>query len=368
MTRSTLPLPDAAAAALPADPRPGADAERDIKRQRLLSVLDASGQDAVWLTSPAALAWYLDGARVHTSLLGPPIAAVRVGRDGELVRAFANEVDRLVAEELPAGIATEPVHWFDALVPAEPRAAGEDDLAVELRAARATLLPRERRRFAELGADAAAALTAELSRARPEESERALAARVSAALVACGADPAVIMVAGESRLALRHPLPTEAPLGRRAYVVIGARRHGLIVNATRWIRFDAPTAEERTREAALHAVEATAFRASRPGTALREVLTAIADAYPRHGFAEDEWTRHHQGGVAGYAGRDPRAMPDTTDIIHDGGSFAWNPTAPAQKIEDTVLIDAGQVTVLTRDGAWPETLVDGVPRPLELEL
>lgn len=368
MTRSPLPLSGSTPSDSSPDPLSEVAEERALKRQRVLTVLDSSGHDALWLTSPTALAWYLDGARVHTSLLGPPIAAVRVGREGDLVRVFANEIDRLLAEELPAGIATESVNWFDALVPAEPGAAHEDSLAVELRAARATLLPRERTRFAELGADAAAALTAELSRARPEESERALAARVSAALVALGADPAVIMVAGESRLGLRHPLPTEAPLGRRAYVVICARRRGVIVNATRWIRFDAQTSEERSREAALQAVEATAFRTSRPGTPLRDVLAAIAEAYPRHGFAEDEWMRHHQGGAAGYAGRDPRAAPDSTDIIQDGSAFAWNPTAPAQKIEDTVLIDAGQVTVLTRDGAWPETLVDGVPRPLELEL
>lgn len=344
-------------------------AERAIKRQRVLEVLDAAGHDAVWLTSPTALAWYLDGSRVHTSLLGAPIAAVRVDRAGELVRAFSNEVDRLVAEELPAGIPVEPVAWHGALVPPlGPDEVLEDTIAAPLRTARAVLLPGERARYAALCRDSAAVLTAELSATRPGESERGLAARISAALVAVGADPAVVMIAGAERLAHRHPLPTTCRIGRRAMVVVCARRDGLIANVTRWVRFDNTEAGAADRDAAIRAVEADAFAATRAGTPLRDVLAEIALAYPRHGFAPDEWQLHHQGGAAGYAGRDPRATPDTTDVVQDGQAFAWNPTAPGRKIEDTVLLDGGRITVLTRDGAWPEIDVDGIPRPLELDL
>lgn len=342
--------------------------DRSLKRRRVIDVLGRSGGDAVWLTSATALSWYLDGARVHTSLLGAPVAALRVDRGGERLRVFANEIDRLLDEELPPGIDVEAVEWHRPLVP-DPGAPGvrsEESLAAELRAARASLLPGERTRYAALGRDTAAVLTETLTTARPDESERALASRVVGALVAVGADPAVVMVAGETRLRHRHPLPTGAPLGSRVMVVVCARRHGLIANATRWVRFTPADDEAERREAALRAVEAEAFRATRAGVPLASVLAAIAAAYPRHGFAEDEWARHHQGGAAGYAGRDPRATPETLDLVQDGQAFAWNPTAPGHKIEDTVILDGDRISVLTRDGVWPETEVDGIPRPLEL--
>ncbi|MFS0734969.1 M24 family metallopeptidase [Microbacterium sp. 1P10UB] len=344
-------------------------ADRAVKRRRVLDVLAGAGADAVWLTSSPALSWYLDGSRVHTSLLGPPVAAVRVDAAGDLVRVFANEAERLVAEELPPGVAVEAVDWHAPLVDERHGPAwAEESLAGPLRAARAVLLPGERRRYAALCRDTAEALTAELMRAVPDETERALAGRLSAALVARGADPVVVMVAGASRLHHRHPLPTSATLGTRAMVVVCARRDGLISNATRWVRFGPAATAEADGDAALRAVESDAFRATRHGATLGEVLSEIAAAYPRHGFAPDEWTRHHQGGAAGYAGRDPRASPRGTELVQDGQAFAWNPTAHARKIEDTVLLDGGRVTVLTRDGVWPETDVDGVPRPLELPL
>ena len=54
--------------------------ERAEKRRRVLRVLDAHGVDAVLLQSHSAVSWYLDGARVHVSLAGPPAAAVLVHR------------------------------------------------------------------------------------------------------------------------------------------------------------------------------------------------------------------------------------------------------------------------------------------------
>ncbi len=340
--------------------------DRAIKRARVLTALDAAGLDAVWLTSPAALGWYLEGARVHTSLAGTPVAAVRVGRDGDLVRLFSNEAERLVAEELPAGVAVDPVEWHRPLVDDRADTVPEAMMDAALRAARAVLLPAERRRYAALGAETAVLLTDELATARPDETESALAARIAARVVTMGADPLVVMVAGDQRGGFRHPLPTGAVLGERAMVVVCARRHGLIANTTRWVEFGPSARQVRDRTEAIARVEAAAWRATRPGRPLRAVLGDIAAAYRSEGFDADEWRRHHQGGAAGYAGRDPRATPDTLDVVQDGQAFAWNPTAPGTKIEDTVVVDGGVVTVLTSDARWPHAPVNGVPRPLAL--
>jgi hypothetical protein len=347
------------------------------KRARLLAVLDEAGADSLVLTSTGAVSWYLDGARVHTSLAGDPIAAVIVARDGDTVVTTANELERLVLEELPPGIPVIAVPWSEPLasaMPTGPGVIGEADVAPALRAARAELLPLELERYRALGRDAAEIVTAALRRVQPETTERGLAAALAASLVARGVDPLVLLVAGRDRLGHRHPLPTEAALGDRAMVVVCGRRHGLIANLTRWVRFgepgdrDASDAAERDADRRILEVEADVLDATLAGATVAEVFAACAAAYARHGFAADEWRSHHQGGPAGYNGRDPRATAHVGDVIRLGQAFAWNPSAPGAKVEDTVLLTAAGIEVLTLDPAWPSVTVRGRARPAELLL
>nr|WP_285026752.1 M24 family metallopeptidase [Plantibacter sp. ME-Dv--P-122b] len=359
------------AATRPSDPETGAPdaADRARKRAAVHELLDRHGAESVVLRSAAAVTWYLDGARAHVSLAADPIVTVRVTRDRDEVRVTDNETGRLVAEELPADVSIVERPWFQAL----DDAGALDESAVdgELRSLRRVLLPAESRRFRSLGQDAAAVLTAVLRAADPSDTERSIAARVAGEVVARGADPVVVLVAGASRLGFRHPLPTDAPLGRRAMVVLCARRHGLIANVTRWVGFDGGDSAERRadqeRQQRILEVEATAFRATVPGRSLGEVLVDIERAYADHGFGPEEWRAHHQGGAAGYAGRDPRATPGARDTVALGQAFAWNPSAPGAKVEDTVLLGSAGVEALTVDPAWPTTVVDGRPRPVQLE-
>ncbi|MEM4782076.1 MAG: aminopeptidase P family protein, partial [Halalkalicoccus sp.] len=96
----------------------------------------------------------------------------------------------------------------------------------------------------------------------------------------------------------------------------------------------------------------------------REVFGAIQGAYREVSYPR-EWKRHHQGGAAGYAGREWIATP-----WHDGEvtlpmAYAWNPTVQGAKSEDTVLVTEDEPEVLTATGEWPtETVTE---RGLELE-
>jgi hypothetical protein len=288
------------------------------------------------------------------------------------VFATSNETDRLVAEALPAGIVVRDRPWYRVLdLPDTPAALREQHLEAGLRAARAVLLPGERQRFRALSADAASAVTDVLLTAEPSWPECRVAAELAARLVAVGADPLVLLVAGESRASLPHPLPTDAPLGRRAMVVVCARRDGLVANLSRWVSFGPLTERERDAQRRILEVEAAAFEATRPGATLSEVLEAIAAAFPANGFDADQWQRHHQGGAAGYNGRDPRATPSTTDVVRLGQAFTWNPWAPGAKVEDTVLLtgppDAPLIEPITVDDRWPTTNVAGRTRPVTLE-
>ena len=149
-------------------------------------------------------------------------------------------------------------------------------------------------------------------------------------------------------------------------VVICARRHGLFANLTRFVADRPLTAEEADAQQRLFRVEAAFLDATRPGQLVRDVLAAGTAAYAEHGFAADEWRNHHQGGPTGYLSRDHLATPECTEAVDDLQAFAWNPSVPGLKVEDTVLATAAGPEVLTVDPAWPAQEVEGRPRPLVL--
>ena len=342
--------------------------DRAVKRRRVLDVLDRRGADSIVLRSHTAVAWYLDGVRTHVSLAGDPVAAVVVRRAGDELLVFDNEADRLADEELGPSpdLGVTRVPWHDVLVPADTADLDEADAAADLRAARASLLPAELARYRSLCREVAEVLTDAATAARPDDAEREVAARLAADLVVRGIDPLVTLVAGRSRIAHRHPLPTAAPIGDRAMLVVCGRRNGLIANATRWVRWGASAADEDAGRRILD-VEAAFLAGTGVGGTVGEAFAAGIAAYGRAGFDRDEWRRHHQGGAAGYAGRDPRGTPAVTDPVHVDQAFAWNPTAPGAKVEDTVLVRADGIEVLTVDPRWPTTRVAGRDRPIELD-
>ncbi|WP_431030764.1 M24 family metallopeptidase [Plantibacter sp. RU18] len=335
--------------------RPAPDeADRRRKHERVITLLESRGAHSLILRSAAAISWYLDGSRVHVSLAADPIVAVVVSLDDAWLVATSNEVDRLRTEELPdIRIVTVPWHPpIGSVLPSGHGVLEESEVAEGIRAVRASLLPAEIARFRSLGREATTSLEALVEGVEESWTERAVAAEAASGLVAAGIDPLVLLVAGSERLAHRHPLPTEGELGARAMVVVCGRRDGLIVNVTRW--FDAggapaePFASDMRR---IRAVERAYLDATVPGASLGGILRIGSAAYAEQGFAPDEWTKHHQGGAAGYAGRDPRATPGATDEVQLWQAFAWNPTAPGVKVEETVLVTPSGLEVLTTSAA-----------------
>lgn len=341
---------------------PPSAADRLVKQSRLAGIRASIRAHALLLTSHEAIGWYLDGIRTHVSLAGPPALAVIAADDGDTLFVAANEADRLAAEELLPADADRMIRVPWQTPPAVAAAAArasvpESEAAAALRAARASLLPGEVARYRALGRETAEALTDAAPLLRPDTTERGAAATLADLLVRRGIDPLVLLVAGAPRLAHRHPLPTDGPLGERAMLVVCGRRHGLIANATRWVGA-AGADDDRILE-----VEAGFLAATRPGTRLDAAFAAGCRAYAAAGFEPDEWQRHHQGGPTGYAGRDPRATADTADLIVEQQAFAWNPSAPGAKVEDTVLIGTGGAEVLTVDPCWPTVTHAGLDRP-----
>src|SRR5829696_1049987 len=333
--------------------------EHAEKRARVRALLAGDG-DVIALRDPANLAWYLGGARVQVvGGVSAAICEVAVTAAGEELRTSVIESPRMAAEELgPGAPRLRALPWWEPLGPDagasdRPRP-GERDMAGALIAARSRLLPPEVDRYRALARETASAAGTALRAAAAAQSEFALAGRAARELLDRGIDPVVLLVAGEARLPRhRHPLPTAAPLGARAMLVVCGRRHGLICSVTRMRAFTPLRPAERDTYDGLLAVEAAALDATRPGARIGDVVGAIAAAYPANGFATDEWHQHHQGGPTGYAPRDYLASPAVDARVARSQAFAWNPSGGGFKVEDTVLATEQGVEVLSADPDWP---------------
>jgi antitoxin VapB len=354
------------------------NAELAEKRRRLHLLLDREGLDALVLRRPGNVAWYSGGGRTH--ILATPdvgVADVVIRREGDEVVTAVNEAGRLEAEELgglearfevvPWGADRERALPISARTGADSPLPGTRDVSAGVEAARRSLTAAEVDRFRELGAEAAAAMTDTCSGLSPGDDEFRAASRVASALIERGVEPVVLLVAGAGRLPVhRHPLPTAAPLGKLAMIVVCARACGLIASLTRFVAFERLPADLEDAYVRLLNVDTAFNLATCPGRTVAAAFDTGTGAYALNGFDEEEWLLHHQGGPTGYEARDYLADSESMATTEDAQAFAWNPIAPCLKSEDTILAGASGPEILTVDSRWPCITVEGLSRPLML--
>jgi Xaa-Pro aminopeptidase len=334
----------------------------EAARKRALA-LEAAGGRLV-TSRPADVRWLLcgRGRPVDEAAASSPYTVVL--EDGA-ARVLYQDIERsrVEAEERWEELGCEPVPypWFEGH--------GLEETPPSLNEVRRELCDEELERYRQGGADAAHALRATLGFLQPESTEREAAAQLARQARLRDFFPPVILVAGEERQKVhRHPLPTEAPLGRHALLAITAEREGLYVSLTRLISFGPPPDELARLVGACAGVDAAFLAASRPGMTLGDVFAAGAKAYADAGFPE-EWLRHHQGGLTGYRGREVFGTPGEPAVIPARAAVAWNPSiAGGAKSEDTGLVTAAGVEVITRTPDLGELETGGLPRPAIVEL
>ena len=359
------------------------------RTDRLDAYLDERGLEAVWFARPNGFAWLTGGDNVVDA--DAPTGVAAAGYDGDLRVITDNiEADRLADEELPDAFAVESVPWHagslaEAVAERSPAPAAADfDVpgfeAVDGSRLRQPLTDDDVERYRELGREVAAAVETVCRNLEPDDPEYEVAAGIDISLASRDVDTPVVLVGGAERAqAYRHFTPTDAALGDYALVSVTAERAGLYASMTRTVAFDAPDwFEDRHRAAAR--VEATALRATEaaaagtlsgndatdgegsdsdaPDTA-GDVFAAIREAYDAVGF-EGEWENHHQGGAAGFAGREWFATPDGDEPVRRPMGYAWNPTVRGTKSEDTHLVAPDLTERLTKTGRWPTHEVDPV--------
>lgn len=346
-------------------------AEAATKVSRLRALLEDRGADAIVLTRIANFAWLTCGGRSFINVAAEGGAAWAVVDRARVTVLTSNiEARRLAEEEIEGtGFAIEACDWWDGgglttglrrLLGGEARllcdaeVPGAEGVGAAVAAMRVELTAGEQARAAAVGRDAALALEACCRAVRRGDTEFAIAGRLAAECYQRALEPVVHLVAADERVyTRRHPLPTGRALERYGMVVLCGMRDGLVLSCTRLIHFGpvGPDLDRRWRAAAR--VDAEMIAATRPGATSGQVFAAARQAYAATGF-EEEWRNHHQGGLAGYASREWRAVPDGAQVIRAGQIFAWNPSVAGAKSEDTVLCrEAGAPAVLTELPGWP---------------
>jgi Xaa-Pro aminopeptidase len=331
---------------------------RQARFDQLRAVLDEVGLGAVVLRRPENFAWYTGGAdnRVdHASATG--VADIVVTRDADHVLTNNIEAHRMREEQVPGWDVVE-YDWYvgprdmlrklggGAAIGADVAGPAEVDLDGLLTPLRYRLDDEAIDRYRVVGADAMAAVDAACAALTPAMTETEAAGAVAAACRAAGLFPSALMVGGAERLPRhRHPIPAGAPLGARALVVVCAERGGLYANLSRFVHFEDPDAELAAKLEACQGILARLRDATRPGRTLGDVFAECQSFYAAAGFP-DAWHDHHQGGLTGYRSREVIALPGGAQEIAVGHAFAWNPSLPGAKAEETFVLTAAGPEVL----------------------
>ena len=294
----------------------------------------------------------------------------------------------------------------------------ERSLPAALREERLVLLASEQRRYRQVGQLVASAAAEALRQARPDWSEQALAAACAHALWLRGLQAVHVLASGvERQQRYRRAPPSPALLGTQAVLSVCARRFGLCASLSRQRRFGpalprggsgdsgsvsgssasssissinsgssissgtsgigsmsginrgsgAAAGAIDDADAAMLALEAVALDACEAGHALSMVYHALDSAYAYAG-QPDTLRTSCQGGIHGYLAPEVAAGAHTEIILRPGMALAFHPSLPGSTVEDTFLLDAGQLHNLTHDPAWPSAMVQGRSRPLTLVL
>jgi Xaa-Pro aminopeptidase len=360
--------------------------EFEIKQGRIIALLEKYNLDALLLQRVSSFAWATCGSSSYINTAASDgVASLLITRDRRALFTNNIEAPRLEKEEklVEQGWEFCIKSWYESTdqvaqsmkglkVGADFPLPGGTDLSVDVARLRAQLTQEEGARIRSLGKLCAEAMYNVIIKVQPGQSESYIAANLSLECEQRGVQAIANMVATDERISsFRHPLPTEKKLQKYAMVVLCGRKWGLVSSISRLVHFGPIDTEIRQKANAVGRIDAAFLAATRPGQTLATIFQKGAQAYEDEGFPL-EWQHHHQGGSAGYEPREFVAVPGLEEPVISGQAFAWNPSLPGVKCEDTILVGDSCVEIVTKIEDWPllDVEIDGsfYRRPDILEL
>jgi antitoxin VapB len=360
--------------------------EQQKRLNQIKAFMAENDLEGLLLRRTSSFAWATCGAASYIN------TAATEGAGSLLLTPKANyilttniEAPRMEKEEMLAeqGWKIHAVPWHSSVDPVSVYAKnlklgvdgfypGAKDVSDKLARLRTQLSPEECDRFRELGKLSAEAMNDAIHQVRPGYTEYEIAGLLAAAAQKRGVQAIVNLIATDQRIFnFRHPLPTGKTMEKYAMLVLCGRKKGLVCSVTRLVHFGELSAELKKKMEAVAYVDAAFIHATRPGESIRSVFQKALAAYEKTGFAE-EWHLHHQGGPAGYEPREFIATPETEDLVHQGQTYAWNPSITGCKSEDTILVGKFENEVLSEIPGWPmvKVTIEGheYQRPAILEV
>ena len=357
--------------------------ELEAKHDRIAQFLDDRNLDALVIGRLANFAWATGGRDGFIMIAGEHAAAHLIYTpDEKALVADRIEMPRFQDEEglVPPEWTPIAPHWhvdrpqvINWNTVAQGKRTGSDceipgakKLTGDIARLRYQLLPEEIVRYRTLGQAAAQVLEEAAHAIAPGMTEHAIAGTIAGKAIARGLQAALTLVATDERIfKYRHPIPTAKTLDKYAMLVLCARQHGLICSVTRFVHFGAIPAEIQEKSGACAQVDAAFILGSEPGRPASDIFADAANEYAKAGYA-DEWRFHHQGGACGYESRDYKASPVSTEVVQLDQAFAWNPSIAGVKSEDTTLVTAEGIEVLSAASAeWPMISVEWQGKSIE---
>jgi Xaa-Pro aminopeptidase len=364
-------------------------AEWQGKQKIIREFMAAKGIEVLHLSRWSNFAWLTGGKQNQVGVLTDTGAAsILLTPEGNFVLSNTIEHPRLRDEEKleEQGYHYQILPWFEAqagksLLPdlakgrklyGDTPAGGAVDISGELNPLRWVMLPEELKRYAELGRDCTTAIETTARQVRPGMTEYEIAALLSSEAMKRNIVTSVNLIATDERIYnYRHPVPQNRKLQKQAMLVLGGRRGGLIASITRMVHFGKIPDELQKRQHVCLQVEAAFITATKPGAVAKDIFAIAQAAYASQGWP-DEWQMHHQGGAAGYNGREFVAHPACNEIVRAGMVFAWNPSVKGAKVEDTFVVFENGREWLTGSSDWPTARIEAngevLKRPTILEL
>jgi Xaa-Pro aminopeptidase len=360
--------------------------EFDVKQARINALLSKYQLDGLLLQKVSSFAWATCGAGSYVNTAnGQGEASLLILPTGRYLITNNIEAPRLEQEENLGDQNWEfcVVPWYEVQdvigklahginLGGDGAYKGTTNLALEMTYLRAALTSEEDERFKTLGCLCAEAMNAAVRSVRPGLTEFQIAARLAQEAESRGVQAVVNLIATDGRISnFRHPLPTSKKLEKYAMLILCGRQRGLICSITRFIHFGRLSEDVRRKAQSVAEIDAILINATRPDQSLSEIFQKGIAAYAQSGYPF-EWTRHHQGGLAGYEPREVTANPNSNEVVSVGQAYAWNPSIPGTKSEDTILVGAEANEIITAIPGWPMVTINvdnhRLERPMILEM